>query len=1287
MSGHSDLTILQHNTMKSRNKVMASMLRDPQTWEYDILAIQEPWRNSFNNSTHHPCKDRFHLVYPTAIDLELGPARVCFFVNTRLDRAKWTFKEHSKDLITLDLQYMEHKQRKCLHIHNIYREAIRGDVTETLERLNNLFEEDSDGQHVVVGDFNLHHPAWGGLGIEGDREAEQLLTIIDERQLSLLLPQGSITWRAGESKSTIDLALGTPSVTQRLASCEVKDESHDSDHLPIVTTLLLEAPEATPTTHRQWDKLDREAFQKALVAQLPRLEPVTDLMEPEQMEQQIRSITEALQQAIQKAVPLSQPSKWSKPGFGPEAKEVIREVNRARRKWQRRQTEETWEAYSRLRNTKGKKLAKLMRNTHRERVEAAATDPKGLWKLAKWAKSRGTASQAFTPALQQLDGTSATGPEEKAELLRAAFFPTPPEADLSDIENYEYPEPLQMPLIAEQELSKAILQAPGSKAPGPDGIPNSILHLTLPHILPQLLPLYNQCLKSGIHLEAFKRSTTVVLRKPNKGDYRLAKAYRPVALLNTLGKAMESVMARRISWMAETYQLLPRTLLGGRKGVSTEHAVHTLMEVIQKAWNSDTPVTSLLMLDVSGAFDNVSHQRLLHNLKKRRIPLELVSWIESFLKGRTSTLRLPEYESEPFSIHTGIPQGSPLSPILYLFYNADLLDMGSRSDLKATTVSWIDDVGFAVTGASAAANCQILQTLHIGAEAWASKHASVFAPAKYELIHFTNKPGDHDTSAELVLQTNRVSPSRTCRVLGVILDSQLDFEAHIQHIEAKVTTSLGGLAAIAGSTWGFGLKDLRRLYISVILPQILYCCSAWYVADRAQGTVIRRQRILQKLTAIQQRAGSIIAGAFQTTAGPALDVELFLLPMKQQLEKAAGDATARILTSPIYQELTEGRRLRQRRAQKLWSPIERTTTQGRVDGWIPDTLPETRHPFVVPPWWDPPAIYIASSADAAIRAHDVNALCRDDGVLDIFTDGSAIGGHVGAAAVAPRLKEGRICYMGTEEMTTVFGAELQGIVMATAMTMTIKETRGQNMWAVNIYVDNQAAIRASANPGRQSGQYLLREVVQGIDRLREAGVRIQIHWIPAHVGVPGNEEADIAAKTAAQGLRAYSREVFYMLATCKQKLQKRVFRQWAKEWENGVTGRKIFHLEKEPNSGVLTKHTGVRRPLSSLITQLRTGKIALAHYLHRIQRRDSPRCPCSQGIQTVRHILTECPRTQDLREELLGRAHDVRRILKDSALVKAAAILVLRGNLLGQFQDVTEASGDLQAQEKPPEDP
>lgn len=557
----------------------------------------------------------------------------------------------------------------------------------------------------------------------------------------------------------------------------------------------------------------------------------------------------------------------------------------------------------------------------------------------------------------------------------------------------------------------------------------------------------------------------------------------------------------------------------------------------------------------------------------------------------------------------------------------------------------------------------MLQALHTEADTWAHRHASVFDPRKYELIHFTNKPDTHDTSATLALGPHEVSPSSTCRVLGVILDPQLEFEAHVRHIETKATTSLGGLTAIAGSTWGFGLKDLRRLYISVIVPQITYCCSAWYVADRAHGTVVRRQRTIRKLAAIQRRAGAVIAGAFRTTAGSALEVELHLLPMKQQLEKAAGDAVARILTSPIHHDIMIGSRPRRKKALRLRTPIERTTKQGRTDRWLPEAgmEPEIRHPFVVPPWWIPPDIHIASSADDAIRTHDINALCRDDGVLDIFTDGSAIDGQVGASAVVPRLRQGRMCYMGTEHTTTVFGAELQGLAMATNFALELKETQNRDLWAVNVYVDNQAAIRASANPGRQSGQYLLRDVVQGIDKLRDAGIRVQIHWIPAHVGVQGNEEADKAAKAAAKGSKVYTRKVYHLLATCKQSLRRRVARQWAGEWENGTSGRATFLLEKEPNPKVLAKHNGIRRPLSSLITQLRTGKIGLAHYLHKIQRRDSPRCPCSQGIQTVRHVLTECSRTQDLRKEVLGRTHDVRKILKDPALARSAAILMLRG--------------------------
>src|SRR5207249_954898 len=100
----------------------------------------------------------------------------------------------------------------------------------------------------------------------------------------------------------------------------------------------------------------------------------------------------------------------------------------------------------------------------------------------------------------------------------------------------------------------------------------------------------------------------------------IPKAYRPIALLNTISKLMDSIIIRRISFVTEIYQLLPSTHIRERKGRSVDHALHTIVKKIYGAWNSPKPqVISLLLLDVSGVFNNVSHTRLLHNLRKQRI--------------------------------------------------------------------------------------------------------------------------------------------------------------------------------------------------------------------------------------------------------------------------------------------------------------------------------------------------------------------------------------------------------------------------------------------------------------------------------------------------------------------------------------------------------------------------------------------------------------------------------------------------------------------------------------------
>ena len=163
-------------------------------------------------------------------------------------------------------------------------------------------------------------------------------------------------------------------------------------------------------------------------------------------------------------------------------------------------------------------------------------------------------------------------------MFKQAFFLPPPEVDLTDIRGFEYPSPTQLPPITLREVTEAIRHMPGRKAPGKDTVPSHLLHRISPCIAEALQHLYNACLRLHYCLQHFRESITVTLRKPGKSDYGQVKSYRPVALLNTLGKVMESILARRLSYVVEKHNLLPPQHMGGRRGVSTEQAVHLLLE-------------------------------------------------------------------------------------------------------------------------------------------------------------------------------------------------------------------------------------------------------------------------------------------------------------------------------------------------------------------------------------------------------------------------------------------------------------------------------------------------------------------------------------------------------------------------------------------------------------------------------------------------------------------------------------------------------------------------------------
>lgn len=631
------------------------------------------------------------------------------------------------------------------------------------------------------------------------------------------------------------------------------------------------------------------------------------------------------------------------------------------------------------------------------------------------------------------------------------------------------------------------------------------------------------------------------------------------------------------------------------------------------------------------------------------------------------TLKLQEYTAPSAPIQTGIPQGSPLSPILYLFYNADLIEVCKTENTEA--VGYIDDASILAIGSTSQHNCKTLKAIHRKAQKWAHQHGSQFAPAKYELVHFTRNPIISITHA-LRLPHTTIKASPSCRYLGIQMDSKLQWDHHRENVEAKATSRLSALSALASSAWGTGLISLRKVYTMMIVPQMLYGCSAWHEPG------IRGNAMVNAIARVQRRAAQIITGAFKTTAGAAVDVEAHLLPARQRLEQTTLEAAMRIKTSPLYEEIVTAQ------SDQVNSPLARfsKTIESKYDVKI--NRLEKRRQHVVPPWWTPPTTGIAESKETAIKEHDATekqAVC-------IYTDASAINGHVGAAAIVlDRIHQSRgirkTAYMGKSTTSNVYAAELKGIEMAFQLALDIHASTNTPGKAV-VFTDNQAAIRTIANPKTQSGQYILIEIIRALDNLRHQGWEIQIRWIPAHEKILSNDFADEAAKEATgrnsslepqPELQSEPNSLCILTATTKSNIRQRMKMEWEASWDTAKHGRQLYRLGVRPGKGILKTHKGTHRAISSIITQMRTGKIGLRAYLHSIDKAETDQCQCRLGRQTVQHVLLECRNWMEERQEMWAGKQpcaDVKKVLCNPSMAVQAAKMILRTGLLGQFQAV-----------------
>lgn len=206
---------------------------------------------------------------------------------------------------------------------------------------------------------------------------------------------------------------------------------------------------------------------------------------------------------------------------------------------------------------------------------------------------------------------------------------------------------------------------PSNRATGTDEVPNELLKLAKSLLVPCLVTIFNACLKFGYFPQAWRTATTAILRKHDKDDYSEPGAYRPIALLSCMGKVLETLLTRRIAHWAETNKAIAHGHMGGRRQHSTDDAFVILTSWVHQKWR-EGKIVSGLFLDVKSAYPSVHKTRLLHILRQKKCPTYIIQQIQGFLDDQTTNLRLQDFLSEKFSIEDGLPQGSPISVILYI---------------------------------------------------------------------------------------------------------------------------------------------------------------------------------------------------------------------------------------------------------------------------------------------------------------------------------------------------------------------------------------------------------------------------------------------------------------------------------------------------------------------------------------------------------------------------------------------------------------------------------------------
>ena len=235
--------------------------------------------------------------------------------------------------------------------------------------------------------------------------------------------------------------------------------------------------------------------------------------------------------------------------------------------------------------------------------------------------------------------------------------------------------------VDEEELVKIIKYLPNKQC-ALDLIPTWILKQIASLIAPFLVSIFNSSFKSGNVPQGLKLvCVTPILEKPNLNQSE-PSSYKPISNVLVLSKILERlVLERTRSYLIEN-DLFPRFQSAYRPFHSTETAITKIhMDILKAA--DEGRFSVLILSDLSSAFDLVNHNILINKLySKFGFKGLVLEWYKSYLNNRCYYINNNSVRNNLFHLHTGVPQGSVIGPLLFNLYSSDLETIAQRHNLS-----------------------------------------------------------------------------------------------------------------------------------------------------------------------------------------------------------------------------------------------------------------------------------------------------------------------------------------------------------------------------------------------------------------------------------------------------------------------------------------------------------------------------------------------------------------------------------------------------------------------------